>query len=320
MERHLYRITLLAVLALAVLGGAGLSQAQDDARERISAAYRAVEGWQSYHVQVDETSDYAMTAQGAQAATWQRRERDLALSGGYDVTDRDNAQIVLDLSSRVSGSVEQGGTQTPNSWDIDLRIAQANDGLFWQGSLQAEPAEDFALPEAWEPFTSANADKVPALADLTLSRYLLENGVDPFLVDAQVWLDAAESIEGPRPFDVDRTRTGDLYVVTVDPAQVPDLFEGRFLALTEGQNALVARDDLLRQLQQTGAVTWGVALDPASGDLIAQFIQLDLEAEIRGSLLQTPYTSMSLAFRSDQSVVFSAVNEPVALPDDLPQS
>ncbi|MCZ7536036.1 MAG: hypothetical protein M5T61_08995 [Acidimicrobiia bacterium] len=43
-----------------------------------------------------------------------------------------------------------------------------------------------------------------------------------------------------------------------------------------------------------------MALDPASGDLIAQFIQLDLEAEIRGSLLQTPYTSMSLAFRSDQ--------------------
>jgi len=63
-----------------------------------------------------------------------------------------------------------------------------------------------------------------------------------------------------------------------------------------------------------------VALDPASGDLIAQFIQLDLEAELRGSLLQTPYTSMSLAFRSDQSVVFSAINEPVTLPDDLPQS
>lgn len=320
MERHLYRITLLAVLVLAVLGGAGLSEAQDDARERISAAYRAVEGWQLYHVQVDETSDYAMTAQGAQAATWQRREHDLALSGGYDVTDRDNARIVLDLSSHVSGSVGQGGAQTPNSWEVELRIARAENGLFWQGSLQAEPAEDFALPEAWTPFTSADAGEVPALADLTLSRYLLENDADPFLVDAPVWLDAAASIEGPRQFSVDRARTGDLYVVTVDPTQVPDPFEGRFLALTEGPDALVARDDLLGQLQQTGAIIWGVAIDPESGELIAQFIQLDLEAELSGSLLQTPYTSMSLAFRSDQSVIFSAVNEPVALPDDLPQS
>jgi len=73
MERRWYRLTLLALVALLVLGGAGLSQAQDDAHERITAAYRAVQGWQSYHVQMDETSDYAMTAQGPQAATWQRR-------------------------------------------------------------------------------------------------------------------------------------------------------------------------------------------------------------------------------------------------------
>ena len=38
------------------------------------------------------------------------------------------------------------------------------------------------------------ADEVPALADLTLSRYLLEDSADPFLVDAETWLNAAESI------------------------------------------------------------------------------------------------------------------------------
>lgn len=319
MERRWYRLTLLALVALLVLGGAGLSQAQDDARERITAAYRAVQDWQSYQVQLDETSDYAMTAQGPQVATWQRRERDLALSGTYDVADRERARIVLDLSSRVSGSTEEGGTQTPTSWEVDLSVARANDEVFWQGRLDAEPAEDFALPESWAPFASADASEVPALADLTLGRYLLEDDIDPFLVDAEAWLAAAESIEGPSAFDVSRTTTGDLYVVTLSPADVPELFEGRFPALTEGQNALVEREALLAGLAETGTVTWGVALDPESSALLAQFIQIDAEAELGGSLLQSPYGTLSLAFRSDQSIVFSSIDEPVALPDDLPQ-
>lgn len=319
MDRRLYRLTLLAIVSLLVLGGAGLSQAQDDARERITSAYRAVQDWQSYHVQLDETSDYAMTAQGQQVATWQRRERDLALSGMYDVTDREHARIVLDFSSRVSGSTEEGGTQKPTAWDVDLSVARANDEMFWQGRLDAEPATDFMLPETWAPFASADASEVPALADLTLSRYLLEDGVDPFLVDAETWLAAAESIEGPQPFNVTRTTTGDLYVVSLSPADVPELFEGRFPALTEGQSALVGSEALLAELAETGSVTWGAALDPQNNALLAQFIQIDVEAEVSGSLLQSPYGTMSLAFRSDQTIVFSAVNEQVALPEDLPQ-
>src|SRR5690606_41486487 len=66
--------------------------------ERITAAYQDVQGWQSYQVQVDETSDYAMTAQGQQVATWQRRERDLALSGAYDIADRDRKSTRLNSS------------------------------------------------------------------------------------------------------------------------------------------------------------------------------------------------------------------------------
>ena len=319
MDRRLYRVTLLAVLAVLVFGGAGLSAAQDDARERITAAYQDVQSWQSYQVHVDETSDYAMTAQGQQVATWQRRERDLALSGAYDIADRDNARIVLDLSSRVSGSTEQGGTQTPSAWDLDLNVARAENGVFWQGSLDAEPEDEFALPESWAPFSPDETDDVPALADLTLGRYLLEDSADPFLVDAETWLSAAESIEGPQSFNVTRGTPGDLYVVTINPADVPDLFAGRFLALTEGQNALVGRQDLVNQLSQTGTVLWGVALDPATSALLAQFIQIDIEAELDSSLLQSPYSTMSLAFRSDQTVVFSGVNEAITLPDDLPQ-
>jgi|GEM_PF-1405697 len=317
MDRRLYRVTLLAILAVMVLGGAGLSQAQDDARERISAAYRAVQEWRSYRVEVDETSDYAMTAQGQQAATWQRRERDLALAGAYDVANRDNARIVLELSSRVSGSTELGGTQTPNSWELDLNVARAENGVFWRGTLETEPAEDFTLPESWAPFSADEADEVPALADLTLSRYLLEDSADPFLVDAETWLNAAESIEGPRS---SRNISGDLYVMTINAEDIPDLFAGRFLALTEGQNALVGRQDLVNQLAETGTVMWGVALDPVTSQLLAQFIQIDIEAELDSSLLQSPYTTMSLAFRSDQTVVFSGVNEAITLPDDLPQS
>jgi len=319
MEHRLLRFTLLIVAALLVVGGAGLSNAQDDARERIHAAYQAVTSWQSYHVQVDETSDYAMTAQGQQAATWQRRERDLALSGSYDLTQRDTPRLSLDLSSRASGLTELNGTQTPSSWDLKLSLARAGEDVFWQGSLQAEPAADIALDDAWAPLDRDAVDETPALSDLALERYLLEDSVDPFLVDNEAWLDAAETIDGPRPFEVSRGTSSDLYVVTVDPAEVADLFEGRFTALTEGRGALIGRDDLLRQLAESGTVSWGAAIDPDSGALTAQFIQIDLEAELQGSLLLTPYTSLSLAFRSDQSVVFSAVNEPVELPGDLPQ-
>jgi len=308
------------MLALLVLGGAGLSQAQDDAHARILDAYRAVEEWQSYRVQLDETSDYAMTAQGQQVATWQRRERDLVLNGQYDVTDQENALIVLDVRSRVSGSTEEGGTQTPTAWDVDLSVVRMDDATFWQGQLDAEPDEAFSLPETWSPLAHAEADEVPALADLRLSRYLLEDGAEPFLIDAEAWLGAAESIEGPRPFNVSRSTSGDLYVVTINAEDVPDLFAGRFLALTEGQNALVGRQDLVNQLAETGTVMWGVALDPATSELLEQFIQIDIEAELDSSLLQSPYSTMSLAFRSDQTVVFSGVNEAVTLPDDLPQS
>ena len=108
--------------------------------------------------------------------------------------------------------------------------------------------------------------------------------------------------------------------MTINAEDIPDLFAGRFLALTEGQNALVGRQDLVNQLAETGTVMWGVALDPATSQLLAQFIQIDIEAELDSSLLQSPYTTMSLAFRSDQTVVFSGVNEAITLPDDLPQS
>lgn len=319
MDRRLYRLTLLVMLALLVLGGAGLSQAQDDAHARILDAYRAVEEWQSYRVQLDETSDYAMTAQGQQVATWQRRERDLVLNGQYDVTDQENALIVLDVRSRVSGSTEEGGTQTPTAWDVDLSVVRMDDATFWQGQLDAEPDEAFSLPETWSPLAHAEADEVPALADLRLSRYLLEDGAEPFLIDAEAWLGAAESIEGPRSFNVTRTTTGDLYVATLNPADVPELFEGRFPALTEGQSALVGGEDLLQQLAETGTVLWGAALDPETSALLAQFIQIDVEAEVGSSLLQSPYGTMSLAFSSNQTVVFSKINEQVSLPGDLPQ-
>lgn len=320
MERYLYRITLLLALALIVLSGGEPSHAQDDAREQILDAYRAYETWRSYHVQVDETSDYAMTAQGQQAALWQKRERDLSLAGGYDVANRENARIALEISSRVTGSIDQDGQREPEAWELELSIARTSDGLFWRGTLDADPPGTFALPEAWARFTGSEASEVPALSDLLLSHYLLEESADPFVVDADAWLDAAESIEGPRPFNLDRATPSELYVVTVNPAEAPGVFEGRFLALTEGQDALVARGDLLDRLAETGSVTWGVALHPDTGDLLAQFLQIDLSAEVRGSLLQSPYTSLSLAFRSNQSVVFSAVNEPVTLPDDLPPS
>ncbi len=56
-------------------------------------------------------------------------------------------------------------------------------------------------------------------------------------------------------------------------------------------------------------------LDPASGELMAQYIQLNLSGELDSSSLAAPYTSLSLEFSDEQSVRFSAVNEALRFPD-----
>jgi hypothetical protein len=179
-----------------------------------------------------------------------------------------------------------------------------------------DPDDDFALPGEWQPFTATEAGEVPALADLQLARFLLQEGADPFVGDYNAWLSAVTSIDGPQSTRINGV-AADLYVLELPLAEAPDLIENRFRSLSEGEDTVVDRRALLANLDENGTVLWGVALDPASGRLVAQYVQLELAADLAGDTLTSPYDTMTLAFNEFQEVVFSAVNEPVD-PSDLP--
>jgi hypothetical protein len=214
--------------------------------------------------------------------------------------------VSLDISSRVDSS----GSETPEGWTLDISAALVNGEQFWRGKISASPEEGFALPEDWETFTARQANNVPALADVGLDRYLLQAG-DPFVGDYAAWLDAALSIDGPRPFQIDKTTGGDLYVLEVALADAPDLVADRFRSLTDGSDAVADRGALLDSLFASSTVLWGVVIDPASGQLLAQYLQLDLAAKLDSAGLLSPYDSLTLAYSGTQSVLFSAINERV---------
>jgi hypothetical protein len=148
---------------------------------------------------------------------------------------------------------------------------------------------------------------------------MLQDGAEPFIGDYQAWLDAAQSIEGPTSVRYERGSTvrGDMYVIQVPLDQARDLLDNRFQGLTSGANALVDRGTLIDSLAENGMVQWSVVLDPATGRLLAQSIQFDLNSEIDSSAVTPPYESLKLAYSTQQNVRFSAVNEPIPS-EDLP--
>ena len=73
---------------------------------------------------------------------------------------------------------------------------------------------------------------------------------------------------------------------------------------------------LLAQIAEDGTLVWRVVIDPETGALIGQELKGDVNTEVSGDALLDPYVSLSVAYSEQQSVLFSAVDEPVA-PLDL---
>lgn len=302
-------ITLACLLMALPFIGQGRITAQDDAADRIRRAYDAHAEWATYHVDASGAADYALTAQSARDAIWQKQAYNLALSGWYDQGDPDRAMTSLALTSRIVKSDNEqvdGVTQ-----DLTLDLARIGDEMFWRGTYEGAPSDSFTVPDEWSPFDVARDTTAPPLRHLPLSRYLLAEDADPFVDDYAAWLEAADAITGPRDFRLNRSLTGDLYVITLPLSAAPELLSRTFDMLFAGAARIIEPDTLRDRLGEQGSVTWGVVLDPDRSTLLAQFIQLDLSTELRGDDLQEPFTALSIALSAELNTLFSAVNEPV---------
>lgn len=316
--KHTIRAALLAGLAMAVAFGSRGALAQDDAAGRIRSAYTAHDTWQTYTVQAEITAWSAVVAEGdygSGKSFWRRQERNASLAGWYDPSAPDNLAVSLNVSGSADLSVQQDGTETASSWSVNMDAALLDGDLHWRGTFDTDPASDFALPAEWQDFTAPDLDQVPAFTDLGLSRYLGQDALDPFVGNYEAWLDAAESIEGPDPIKLGGGATGDVYTVTLPLSAAPELIGSRVNVLTQEPDALVARDALLAQIAQDGTLIWRVVIDPETGQLIGQELQGDVTTELSGDALADPYVSLSVAYSEQQSVLFSAIDEPVTPPD-----
>jgi hypothetical protein len=313
------RTALLLSLVTAIALGSSGALAQDDAAERIRAAYAAHDDWQTYTVQAEITAWSAIVAEGAYdsgKSYWRQQERSASVVGTYDRSAPDNVAVSLTVSGSADLSVQQDGTETPSTWSADMDAALSDGDLYWRGSFESDPATNFVLPGDWETFTASDLSQVPAFTDLGLSRYLGQDRIDPFVGDYEAWLDAADSIEGPDTIKLGGGATGEVYTVTLPLSAAPELVASRVSVLTEGPNALVTRDALLAQIAEDGTLVWRVVIDPETGALIGQELKGDVNTEVSGDALLDPYVSLSVAYSEQQSVLFSAVDEPVA-PLDL---
>ncbi|WP_162909408.1 hypothetical protein [Aggregatilinea lenta] len=304
---------LLGLVVTIVLGSSG-TFAQDDAAERIRAAYAAHDDWQTYTVQAEITAWSAIVADGAYdsgKSYWRRQERGASVAGMYDLSVPDDMTVLLAVSGSADLSVQVDGTETSSTWSTDMHAALSDGDLYWHGTFEADPASNFALPSDWEMFSTSDLGQVPAFTDLGLRRYLGQDALDPFVGDTEAWLDAAESIEGPDTIKLGGGATGDVYTVTLPLSAAPELIGSRVSVLTEGPTALVTRDALLAQIAEDGTLVWRVVIDPTTGALIGQELQGDVNTELSGDALTDPYVSLSVAYSERQSVLFSAIDEPV---------
>ncbi|MBN1201764.1 MAG: hypothetical protein JXJ20_07915 [Anaerolineae bacterium] len=300
------------LLAGALAMGSGLpARAQEDAVERIRAAYNAYEAWDTYQIQVDDAMRSALVVEGPEYSLVQRRQREATITGWYDVTDRDSPLVWLALTGELDESSDQNGEILPGGWSLDMEVAAQGGAMFWRGEYEAEPEPDVALPDDWEPVTVRDMDALPALVDVALGSYVQDGGTGPLVDGVERWLDAALSIEGPEPYTVNRTTSGDLYTVEVNLAAVPELVADHFRWLTEGPDAVVDQDVLLDALIADGTLTWRVLVDPDTGGLLLQYLTLDLSANLGQGDLLAAYTSLTLAFSGERGVLFGGINGPV---------
>jgi hypothetical protein len=70
-------------------------------------------------------------------------------------------------------------------------------------------------------------------------------------------------------------------------------------------------DTLHNALLEDSILTWYVALDPSTGRLLLQTVEMRLSAELGPEEIAEDFRSLSVEASQSQTVVFSAVNEPL---------
>jgi hypothetical protein len=302
----------VAGLILMVLVGAIVpAAAQDSAADRILAAYQGYESWGSYKATVSETSSYALTAEGYQTSFWERQNRRSRVTAWYDQSDPANSVVSVNVNSSAQASTDLNDELTPFSWSVNLEAALNNGVLNWRGTYQSDPADTFALPTDWAEFTTQEISQTRALSDLALTRYLRQENADPFVGDYAAWLDSAVSIDGPETFSINRSTRADRYTVELNPDDVPGLIDSGVHLLSAEDTVLNNTDALFDALYDNSRIVWYVLLDPATGRLMGQQIQVTLAADLGSGTLKQPYSSLNFSGSTDQSVVFTNINEGV---------
>lgn len=302
---------IISVLAAGMIPVRALAQDDPDAAlARIRDAYQAYESWDTFRVEVDDSVRYALVVEGKGAQLLQQQEYDMALAGWYDFSGPDGARALLDFSGSLSGQQSDAAGRTPLSWTSEGQLGLVENSPFWRGSFDSQQDGVFALPEEWQDITSRTLEDSP-LAAADLDRYLQPDRIS-LTGDWAAWLDAVESVTGPQPFDLDKQTSGDLYILDVNLSKLPAELVDFFPALTSGSQAVVQPEALLGSLQKDSTLTWGVVLEPDSGRLLAQLVDLDLSAKMgAGGGLASPYSSLSLAFTQQHHLLFRDVNVPV---------
>lgn len=314
MRRWSHLIALTVCLSITGLAGAGIlpaARAQDDALDLIRAAYEDYDSWGSFQATVQSRSNYALAGETQDGTFWQQLERGITLLGWYDMADEPT--VALEVDGYVSESGQQG-RQTANS-DVSFMVSAALiDGeRQWRGRYEADPPTRFSLPDDWTPVPTG-----AVAVDLMGGAYLRQDDSDPFAGNWETWLDAALDVDGPQTVNIDRSSRGDLYLVDIDPEAVVDALERRFMQLTAEADAYLARDILLGALVDNSIVTWGVVLDPTSGELRGQYVLIDISITLDADALAAPLSQVSFELNDKYNVLFSAVNEPPRFPE-LPE-
>lgn len=304
MRRWFLPILILMGLALPPIPLA----AQDDARDRIAAAYEDAATWQTFQAKMEDTLSYVATAQGYNTLTWQRHNRALDLQATYDRSDDPEPIARLAIEARAATAIGNNNDTSETGWEIALDAAAVGGETFWQGTITTTPDDGFVLPDEWEPFGAEDAAQSPALAGLRLAEMLQPGTLN---VDAEAWLQVAGSVEGPEMVNIDRRTRGELYTIEIALADLPEALPEPFWPLTGGESPIVAVDTLHNALLEDSILTWYVALDPSTGRLLLQTVEMRLSAELGPEEIAEDFRSLSVEASQSQTVVFSAVNEPL---------
>jgi hypothetical protein len=99
--------------------------------------------------------------------------------------------------------------------------------------------------------------------------------------------------------------------VELNPDDVPGLIDSGVHLLSAEDTVLNNTDALFDALYDNSRIVWYVLLDPATGRLMGQQIQVTLAADLGSGTLKQPYSSLNFSGSTDQSVVFTNINEGV---------